>query len=100
MNIHFEQAEKKSQVLLYVLVIVVPFTVWILISNTSSTFNLHLPIHPSFVQRVHGDITNTPVAIAAPLPPAEQVQEKNAPVTSSTPSPVPQPVPVPMPSVQ
>lgn len=100
MNIHFQQVEKKSQVFLYMLVVVVVFTVCMVISNTSQTVNLRLPIHSaSSMQAAYGKISNIPVAIPVPVPPAEQVQMTLAAVPSSTPSPVPQAVPVPVPSL-
>lgn len=98
MHIHFQQAEKKSQVFSYMLIAVVVFTISMLILNASRTVDLHLSIPSlSSEQPVYGEISNMPVAIPAPLPPAEQVQVTAIP--SSTPSPLPQAVPVHVPDL-
>src|SRR5690349_7463199 len=100
MNIHFQQVEKKSQVFLYMLVVVVVFTVSMLISNTRRTVNLHLPIaHTSSMQPAYGEISNMPVAVPAPVPPANAAPMATPPMPSSTPSPLPQAVPAPVPSL-
>lgn len=101
MNIHFQQVEKKSQVFSYILVVFAVFTVLMLTLSISRHAELH-PSSPSVsLQAVHSANTNTPVAIPAPLPPAEQAQ------TTVTPEPfgnsqmvlVPQAIAAPMPSV-
>ncbi|MEO5886152.1 MAG: hypothetical protein ABIQ77_00675 [Anaerolineales bacterium] len=101
MNIHFQQVEKKSQVFSYMLAGLAVFTVLMLILGFSRHIELQLSIPSVSMQAVHSENTNMPVAIPAPLPPAEQAQ------TIVTPEPfgnsqavlVPQAIAAPMPSV-
>ena len=101
MNIHFQQVEKKSQMFSYVLVVFAVFMVLMLTLSLSRHFELHLSIPSVSLQAAHLENTNMPVAIPAPLPPAEQAQ------TIATPEPfgnsqtvlVPQAIAAPMPSV-
>ena len=99
MNIHFEQSEKKLRVFLYMLVIVAVFSVFVLISNTSGTVDLHLSMPSSLAsgQPAYGKVSNMPVAIPAPLSPANEVHKTATSIPSSTPSPLPQAVPAPVP---
>ncbi len=101
MNIHFQQVEKKSQVFSYILVVFAVFTVLMLTLSISRHAELRLSSSSVSLQTVHPENTNAPVAIPAPLPPAEQAQ------TIITPEPfgnsqavlVPQAIAAPMPSV-
>ena len=101
MNIHFQQVEKKSQVFSYILAAFAVFTVLMLTLSFSRHTDLHLSIPSTSIQVVHSENTHLPVAIPAPLPPAEQAQ------TNATPEPfgnsqavlVPQAIAAPMPSV-
>jgi hypothetical protein len=101
MNIHFQQIEKKSQLFSHILAAFAVFTVVVLTLSFVRQAELRLFIPTVSIQAVHSENTLVPVAIPAPLPPAEQAQ------TIVTPEPfvnsqavlVPQPVAAPMPSV-
>ena len=101
MNIHFQQVEKKSQLFSYILAAFAVFTVVMLTLSISRHADLHLSIPSVSLQAVHSENTNLPVAIPAPLPPAEQAQ------TNATPEPfgnsqavlVPLAIAAPIPSV-
>lgn len=99
MNIHFQQAEKKSQVLFYILVGVAALTVLMLIWNAGRTIELQVSIPSLSGQVVYIENNSMPVAVPAPLPPAEQAQMTTMPAPSSTPSPLPRAVPVPVPDL-
>ncbi len=97
MNIHFQQVEKKSQIFSYILVVFAVFVALMLTLSISRHFELQPSIPDISMPAVHSE----PVAIPAPLPPAEQAQ------TIATPEPfgnsqtvlVPQAIAAPMPSV-
>jgi hypothetical protein len=97
MNIHFQQAEKKSPILFYTLVVLAVLTALMMVLNTGwrSEFRLSIPSSAGHV--VLSESSSLPVAIAAPLPHAEQIPVTTMPVASSTPSPLPQAVAVPVP---
>lgn len=101
MNIHFQQVEKKSQVFSYILAAFAVFTIVMLALSFSRQANLRLPIPSVSLQAVHSENTHMPVAIPAPLPPAEQTQTIATPELfgNSQAVLVPQAIAAPMPSV-
>ena len=101
MNIHFQQLEKKSQMFSYIPVVFAVFMVLMLTLSLSRHFELHLSIPSVSLQAGHSENTNMPVAIPAPLPPAEQVQNiaTSGMVGDSQAALVPQAIAAPIPSV-
>ncbi len=99
MNIHFQQAEKKSQVFFYIFVALAFLSAMMVLLNASSRVEVHLSIPASSAQGVALENNTMPVAIPAPLPPAEQVQSTNTPAPSATVGLLPQAVPVPTPDL-
>lgn len=101
MNIHFQQVERKSPVVSYLLAAFAIFTVLMFVLSLSRHAELHWSVPSVTVQAAqtkHGDL---PVAIPAPLPPAEQAQAIATPEAASSPesSVVPQAIAAPVPSV-
>lgn len=101
MNIHYSQVEKKSQAASYLLAALAIATALMM----TLSLNRHAEIHWS-AAATSGQVDQTvdshlPVAIPAPLPPAEQVQVIGAPelVADTQPISVPQVIPAPAPSV-
>lgn len=101
MNIHFQQVEKKSQSFSYILAAFAVFTVLMLTLSISRHAELHLSSPSVSLQAVNSENTNVPVAIPAPLPPAEQVQTIATPEAFGNSQAVlaPQAIAAPMPSV-
>jgi hypothetical protein len=71
MNIHFQPVGKRSQIFSYILVASAVFMISMLTLSFSRHAELHLFIPSISMQAIHSDNTNVPVAIPAPLPPAE-----------------------------
>lgn len=101
MNIHFQQVEKKSQWSSYLLAAFAVFTVVMFSLSISRHEKLHLWMPSESVQVIHSENTSLPVAIPAPLPPAEQTQSGATPepLGNSQTALVPQAIAAPMPSV-
>jgi hypothetical protein len=99
MNIHFQQAEKKSPVLFYTLIVLAVLTALMMVLNAGWHSDFRLSVPSSAGRVVLSESGSLPVAIAAPLPPAEQIPATTMPVASSTPSPLPQAVAVPVPDM-
>lgn len=102
MNIHFSQVERKTPFASYLLAAFAVFTMVMLVLSFSRHAELHWSVPSTSGQLIHTVDDNLPLAVPAPLPPAEQA------LTSLTPEPagaapamsVPQAVPAPAPSVQ
>ena len=101
MNIHFQPVEKKSQLSSYLLAAFATFTVLLLVLNMSRQVEVHFSVPSISIQAVQPVNRDLPVAVPAPLPPAE------ATTANSTPEPdgnamsmvIPQAIPAPAPSV-
>jgi hypothetical protein len=99
MNIHFQQAEKKSHVLFYMLAALVVFSISMLILNIDWHSEFRLSVRSLSSYGASTENSSMPVAVPAPLPSAEELQVRSRPVPSSTPSPSPQAVAVPVPDL-
>ena len=101
MNIHFQQVEKKSQMFPFILAVFAVFTIVMLALSFSRHAELHLSSPSMSLQVAHSESTSLPVAIPAPLPPAEQDQTTASPEPFGTSQAVllPQAIAAPMPSV-
>jgi hypothetical protein len=73
-------------------------TALMLILSFSNFFESRWSMPSASSQVVHAQSSTIPVAIPAPLPPAEQLQVSTTALPESA-NPVPQTVPVPVPSV-
>lgn len=101
MNIHFPQTERKSHLVSQLLVAVVAFTLLMVALHLSRGVEIHFSVPSISIQAVQPANSDLPVAVPAPLPPAE------ATTANSTPEPdgnatsilVPQAIPAPAPSV-
>ena len=99
MNIHFSQVENRSQLFSYLLAAFAICTLLMLILSFSHYFEQRWSGSSTSAQVVHAESNNVPVAIPAPLPPAEQIQMSNISLPSGGANPVPQVVAIPVPSV-
>ena len=100
MNIHFSQVERRSQLFSYLLAALAIGTVMMLILSFHQYFGHRgTMLSSTSSQVVHTEISNTPVAIPAPLPPAEQIHLSITSMPDDGENPVPQVVPIPVPSV-
>ncbi len=101
MNIHFQPIEKKSQLFSYLLVVFGTFTVLMLVLSMSRQVDIHFSVPAISIQAVQPVNSDLPVAVPAPLPPAEatQVIATPAPIGNAATSLAPQPIPAPAPSV-
>jgi hypothetical protein len=99
MNIHFQQDEKRSQVFFYMLVALAVFTVSLLILNIGWHSEFRLSVPSSSPQEALMENSSLPVAVPAPLPPAEQLQGTVTPAPSATPGPLPQAIAAPVPDL-
>lgn len=101
MNIHFQPVEKKSLLSSYLLVAFATFTVLMLALSMSRQVEVYFSVPAISIQAVQPVNSDLPVAIPAPLPPAETT------TANSTPEPdgnamsiaIPQAIPAPAPSV-
>ncbi|HAX69378.1 MAG TPA: hypothetical protein PK152_01685 [Anaerolineales bacterium] len=101
MNIHFQPVEKKSLLSSYLLVAFATFTVLMLVLSMSRQVEIHFSVPAISIQAVQPVNSDLPVAVPAPMPPAE------ATTAISTPEPdwnamsmvIPQAIPAPAPSV-
>jgi len=98
MNIYFPQVEKRSQVFAHVLAAFAISVALMLALSFNQYFAHRWSISSASSEIVSAEMSNVPVAIPAPLPPAEQIQVSMM-VLSGSADPVPQAVPVPVPSV-
>ena len=98
MNIHFSQVENRSQLSSYLLAAFAISVVLMLALSFNQYFAHHWSLSSASSDVVSAESATTPVAIPAPLPPAEQIQVSMQPSPASA-NPVPQVVPVPVPSV-
>lgn len=101
MNVHFLQVERKSQLSSYLLAAFAIFTVLMFALSLSRYVELHWSVPSLSVQTAQVANSDLPVAIPAPLPPAEQTLTiVTAEPAGSAPSILmPQVIPVPVPSV-
>lgn len=99
MNIYFPQVHKRSHLSSYLLAAFAVCTALMLILSFNQYFAHRWSTPSVFSDVVSIGNTNTPVAVPAPLPPAEQVKASMTALPESA-NPVPQAVPVPVPSVQ
>jgi hypothetical protein len=101
MNVHFVQVERKSQLFSYLLAAFAIFTVLMFALSLSRHAELHWSVSAVTVQAAQAENSDLPVAIPAPLPPAEVTQPIVTPEPAgTTPSSlVPQVIPAPVPSV-
>jgi len=101
MNIHFEPVEKKSPLFSYVLVALATFTVLMLVLNMSRQVEIHFSVPALSIQAVQPVNSDLPIAVPAPVPPAEAPQAISTPepTTNTVTSLAPQAIPVPVPSV-
>ena len=101
MNIHFSQVERKSQVFSYLLAAFAVFTVSMLALSLSRHTVIHWPAPSTSSQAIQTVDNHLPIAVPAPLPPAEQAQPVPTPEPAGT-APailVPQAIHAPAPSV-
>ena len=99
MNIYFQQVEKRSQLSSYLLAAFAICTLLLLVLSFSRFFEQRWSGSSTSAQVVHAESNNVPVAIPAPLPPAEQIQISTTLLSSGSANPVPQVVAIPVPSV-
>lgn len=101
MNIHFQPVEKKSQLSSYLLVAFAIFTVLMLVLSMSRQVEIHFSVPSISIQAVQPVKSDQPVAVPAPLPPAEATTANStpAPTGNANTSLAPQAVPAPAPSV-
>jgi hypothetical protein len=99
MNTYFPQVEKRSQWSSYLLAAFALITMLMLILSFNDFFAQRANMPFTSSRMVHTESSHAPVAIAAPLPPAEQIQIATAALPSVSANPVPQPVANPVPSV-
>ena len=101
MNIHFSQVERKSQVVSYLLAAFAVFTAFMLTLSLIRDAEFHWFVPSTAVQAVQTIGNDLPIAIPAPLPPAEEAPAiaTPEPVGSSPSILVPQVIAAPMPSV-
>lgn len=101
MNIYFSQVERRSQLFSGLLATFAIYTVVMLILSFNHYFEHRSPMLSSTSsQVVQTEGNHVPVAIPAPLPPAEQIQISITQMADGGEKPVPQVVPIPVPSVQ
>jgi len=98
MNIYVSQVEKRSQLFSYLLAAFAMCTALILILSFSQYLSHRWSMAAAYSEVVSTESVNIPVAIPAPLPPAEQIQISMTALPVSA-NPVPQALPVPVPSV-
>ena len=98
MNTYFLQVEKRSQLSSYLLAAFAICTLIMLILSFNQSLENRWSMPSASSQVVHSE-SSVPVAIPAPLPPAEQIQMSNTSLPSGGANPVPQVVPIPVPSV-
>lgn len=101
MNIHFQQVERKSQVFSYMLAGIALFTMLMLALSFIRMAELRLSVPSVSSPTTQTEKTNIPAAIAAPMPPNEQVPSVATPEPAGNTQSilVPQIVPAPAPSV-
>lgn len=101
MNIHFPQTERKSHLVSQLLVAVVAFTLLMVALRVSRGVEIHFSIPSISIQAVQPVNSDLPIAVPAPLPPAEQPQAIVTPEAAgnATSILVPQAIPAPAPSV-
>lgn len=100
MNIHFSQVEKKSQLSSYLLVAFATFTVLMLVLSMSRQVEIHFSVPAILIQAVQPVNSDLPVAVPAPMPPAEATQVIVTPApTGNANTSLAQAIPAPMPSV-
>ena len=99
MNIHFSQVERKSQVFSYLLAAFAVFTASMLALSLGRHAAIHWSAPVTSSQAIQIVDQHLPVAVPAPLPPAEQAQALLTPEPAGT-APailVPQVIPAPAP---
>jgi hypothetical protein len=101
MNIHFEQVERRSQVVSYLLAAFAVFTILMLTLSFVREAELHWSFSATSGQAVQVENNDLPVPIPAPLPPTGQEPSgvRHEPAAESPSILVPQVIAVPMPSV-
>lgn len=102
MNIHFSQVERKTPFASYLLAAFAVFTMVMLVLSISRHAELHWSVPSTSGQVIQIIDNNLPLAVPAPLPPAEQAQAVLTPEPAGA-APgvlVPQAIPAPAPSVQ
>lgn len=99
MNIYISQVEKRSPLFSYLLALFAICTMLMLVLNFSRFFENRWDMTFSSSQAVPAESVSIPVAIPAPMPPADQIQVSAVPLPGFE-NPVPQVVPAPIPSVQ
>lgn len=98
MNIYFPQVEKRAHLFSYLLAVFAICTALMLMLSFTNYFAHRWSMSSVSSEVVSTESAGMPVAIPAPLPPAEQIQVSMTTSPANT-NPVPQAVPVPMPSV-
>lgn len=101
MNIHFEQVDRKSQTVSYLLVAFAIFLALLFVISLVRHVELHWSIPSASIQTLSIENSDMPVAILAPFPPVETTN------AISTPEPegntmliaIPQVIPAPAPSM-
>lgn len=101
MNIHFQPVEKKSQLASYLLVAFATFTALMLVLSMSRQVEVRFSVPSISIQAIQPVNSDLPIAIPAPLPPAEATNASSTPepVGNASLHPVPQVIRAPMPSV-
>lgn len=101
MNIHYPQVERKSQLSSYLLAAFAILMGLMFVLNLGRHFEIHWSVPSISIQTAQTGNSDMPVAIPAPLPPAEQAQSIVTPEPDGNATSIlaPQAIPAPAPSV-